>query len=230
MQLFCISYAGGNAYAYLGLTKHLDPDIQLLPLETPGRGRRGREPLLNTISALTTDLLSQMREKIHGPYAIFGHSLGAHLGNLVIRRLIHENQTLPRHLFVSGAAGPSRPRSAALIHSLPKEAFLAEVGKYGGLPKEILAHQELIDYFEPILRADFQAIETHVHQPAPPMNLPITAMTGSQDAIVTLDQIQLWQKETLHPLTIERFPGDHFFIFEQWPRIGEIISETLHKP
>ncbi|MBF0272357.1 MAG: thioesterase [Magnetococcales bacterium] len=227
MQLFCIPYAGGNAYAYLGLTKHADDFIQVVPLESPGRGRRGQEPLLETIGALTDDLVSLIRSQVRGPFALFGHSLGAYLANLVSRRLMDEFQLPPCHLFVSGAAGPTRLKPANLIHQLPKADFLAEVGKYGGIPKAILAHQELIDYFEPILRADFKAIETDHYPAPPPMDLGITAMTGSLDTIVTLELIRLWQAETRRPLVIEPFPGDHFFIFEQWPRIGEILSQTL---
>ncbi|MBF0163570.1 MAG: thioesterase [Magnetococcales bacterium] len=226
-QLFCLPYAGGNAYAFLGLGKHVDDFIRTVPLEPPGRGRRGQEPLLTSIEAITEDLANLIRGCLEGPYALIGHSLGAYLANLVIRRLIDLGVETPRHLFVSGAAGPTRPKKSKLIHGLSKEAFLAEVSQYGGLPQQVLAHQELIDYFEPILRADFQAVETHHYQPSDPLPVPITALTGAKDSIVTLDLVRLWQAETRHPLTIEHFPGDHFFIFEAWPRIGEIVSKTL---
>ncbi|MBF0213627.1 MAG: thioesterase [Magnetococcales bacterium] len=227
MQLFCIPYAGGNAYSFLGLTKHTDDWLQVHPLETPGRGRRGQEPLLETIPELTEDLLKQIRSRVNGPYALYGHSLGAYLANLVIRRLLEERHAPPCHLFVSGAAGPTRLKPERLIHRLPKDEFLSEVGKYGGLPKEVLALQELIDYFEPILRADFTAIENDRYPGLPPLDLDITVMTGVRDSLVTMELVRLWQAETRRPLTIEPYPGDHFFIFEQWPRIGERICNTL---
>ncbi|MEO5347491.1 MAG: thioesterase domain-containing protein [Magnetococcus sp. YQC-9] len=226
-QLFCFPYAGGNAYAFLGLGKHVDDFIQTVPLEPPGRGRRGQEPLLNSIEAITADLAFQIRSRLQLPYALFGHSLGAYLANLVIRHLLADGVEPPRHLFVSGAAGPTRPKKSKLIHGLSKADFLAEVSQYGGLPRAVLGHQELIDYFEPILRADFQAVETHHYQPGAPLPVPITALTGAKDSIVTLELVRLWQEESRHPLVIEHFPGDHFFIFEEWPRIGEIVSRTL---
>ncbi|MBF0153444.1 MAG: thioesterase [Magnetococcales bacterium] len=230
IELFCIPFAGGNVYSYQRLAKHVPGHIKVTPLEPPGRGRRSREALLYTIRAMTDDLLAQIQAKAAGAYALYGHSLGAYLGYMAAQRLVAEQATPPRHLFISGSAGPSFPRTKAHIHHLAKNAFLAEVDRYGGLPKEILAHKEMIDYFEPILRADFQAIETNVHRPLAPLDIPMTVMAGSQDRIVPPDHARLWQKESRRPFTFEVFPGEHFFIFEHWPRIGEIMAKTLQDP
>ncbi|MEO5330386.1 MAG: alpha/beta fold hydrolase [Magnetococcus sp. YQC-5] len=229
IQLFCIPFAGGNVYSYQGLNRYLSNRVKMIPLEAPGRGRRSREPLLDTIQGLTDDFLAQIRAKRVGPYALYGHSMGAYLCYLVIRRLLLEHDAPPLHLFISGAAGPARvkPKNAT-IHHLPKEDFLAAVQQYGGLPNEILASGEMTDYFVPILRADFQAVETEKKvESRLPLDLAMTVMTGSDDKMVTIEQARLWQAESLQPLSFKVLSGEHFFIFNHWPSIGEIIVNKL---
>ncbi|MBF8273652.1 MAG: Thioesterase [Magnetococcales bacterium] len=228
IQLFCIPFAGGNVYSYQGFHKHVGDRTKTVPLEYPGRGRRTKEPLLFSIQELCFDLVAQMRSCIRGPYALFGHSMGAYLGYLAVRSLVTEGSfPLPCHMFVSGASGPSLPRTQTNLHTLGKMAFIAELVKYGGMPKELIANKELTDYFEPILRADFQAIETDTIQARPPLDLAITVMTGVADKIITLDKARAWQAETTIPITVHTFPGEHFFIFDHWPHIGKIVEKTL---
>ena len=75
--LFCIPHAGGNG-AYYALFGELFPDsIKAVPLDLPGKGRRCREPLLDSMESLSRDLLEQMRPTAQTvPYASVGHSMG----------------------------------------------------------------------------------------------------------------------------------------------------------
>ena len=43
VRLFCFPYAGGAAFAYRGWEKHLPREVELYPVELPGRGSRLRE-------------------------------------------------------------------------------------------------------------------------------------------------------------------------------------------
>lgn len=233
MQLFCIPFAGGTVYSYNGLSKHMDNTIiQVIPLEPPGRGRRSGEELLSSIQDLTFDFLNQLKSKIRGPYALYGHSMGGYLSYLIARHLMTpsgypHNLLAPQHLFISGCSGPSTNKPKSTLHQLPKNTFLSEVEKFGALPKEIVFHSEMTDYFEPILRADFKAIETDFYQSKDPLNIPITAMAGSKDLKTPPEHILLWQKETTQPLSFKVFDGDHFFIFDHWLEISVIFIKTV---
>ena len=57
-------------------------------------------------------------------------------------------------LFVSGSRIPSIPEPNP-IYFLSDETFKRELGRFEGTPKEILENQELLDFFLPMLRADF---------------------------------------------------------------------------
>jgi surfactin synthase thioesterase subunit len=229
ITLYCLPFAGGNAFSYRHFQAHLADAIQVIALELPGRGKRFKEPLLTTMEAMIVDMFLQIQKGItpNNPYAIYGHSMGALLGYELTRYILYANLPPPQHLFFSGRRAPSVPDDLPLKHSLPKEEFMKAVKDLGGCPPELLAHQELTDLFEPILRADFQAIETYVYTPASPINVPITLLHGSDDEEVTYDQLLPWQQETRQQLIIQSFLGDHFFIFEHLAQIGRLLSQTL---
>ncbi|MCK5524983.1 MAG: hypothetical protein KAI83_17790 [Thiomargarita sp.] len=80
----------------------------------------------------------------------------------------------------------------------------------GGLPPEILEHTELMDFFEPIVRADFKALETYIYQSASPFDIPITILHGLADKEVAYQDLLPWQQESCQPIAIKTFSGGTF--------------------
>ncbi|MFF4591167.1 ACP S-malonyltransferase [Streptomyces sp. NPDC001388] len=224
-RLFYVAYAGGDERAYAGLAEHC-PGIDVVALERPGRGRRTSEPLLREPAAIVDDLLAQLRDRLDGPYALYGHSLGARLAFLLCHRLRAEGLPEPAHLFVSGESGPAIPSRERDTWRLPTEDFWQRLKQLGGIPSELWDHADLMVFYERVLRADFAALGAYEHTDQPPLDLPVTAMYG-EDEWFTRADIDAWQRETTRPLTVHRFPGDHFFIREQWPALGRIVTSRL---
>jgi len=225
ITLFALPYAGGNMWSYRRLEASLPPTIKLTGIELPGRGRRSAEPLATSIDALADDVSRQLRARAGGRYALFGHSMGALLGLLTIRRLAEASQPLPEVFFVSGCEAPTK-RTPRRRYALGTREFLDMLHEMGGCPPEVLADQELLDLFEPVLRADFQAFETWPEVSGPPLDVPIVAMRGTEDE-VSEDAARAWGLETRHPMTYTEFPGGHFFLLQHWPAIGSIIRAHL---
>jgi surfactin synthase thioesterase subunit len=187
------------------------------------------EPLLTNIFDLVDDVFYLIKDDLAEPYAIYGHSLGTILGYLLSCKIVRENLPLPLHLFVSGRQGPPIEGEERGWHLLPDAEFIQRVLAYGGIPREVAAEKELMDLFVPIMRADFQALSAYsYHQPEEPLSIPITVMIGSEEDI-TYEEALTWQAVTTHPVSIEQFPGNHFFIFDHLQKIGQLISETLEK-
>lgn len=214
IQFFCLPYAGGSEFAFRPLAKYCPPSWNLSTLAYPGRGRRAEEPLVYTLEALVEDCWQQIKNQLQEPYVLFGHSLGARIAYLLALKIRATASPSPVHLILSGLAGPSVPMKASLRHLLPKTAFKSELKNYGGMPKAILNDEDAFSFFEPIIRADFQAIETWHYQAQPPLSMAATIITGTTDNMTEAD-IQLWQKEFSKPLNFERIAGNHFFLFEQ---------------
>ncbi|MBF0303703.1 MAG: thioesterase [Desulfamplus sp.] len=228
ITLICIPFAGGTSFAFRDINKHIPNHIVPVYIDFPGHGRRLQEPLITDIHDLVSDIFHQIPSFGDRPFVIWGHSMGGTIAYLLTRRLLNAGKKLPLHLFLSGAPGPSIPRREKDVYKLPRQAFLEKVKNYGGVAEEVLAEKDLMDLFLPILRADFQALETYQHIPCPPLPVPITAMLGSREHI-TQEDVKVWQQETELPLNIDNFEGNHFFIFDHINSICSLIKNTLQK-
>ena len=228
INLFCLPFSGGNSYSYRKLEQYTADFINLIVFDLPGHGKRIKEPLLTDITEMAEDVVEQMKNSLSDPYAIYGHSMGATLGYVVSQKIVQQEMNPPIHLFVSGHQGPSVENKREVLHVLPKEEFIEKVLAYGGIPEMVAQEKDLMDLFVPIMRADFQAVETYTHKPAQPLNIPITVMIGL-DEEVTYEEALKWQEVTTQKISLKQFSGGHFFIFDHLPEIGRIISQTLEK-
>ena len=229
INLFLLPFAGGSKYSYRTYKEKAPSFFNVIALEYPGRGNRTDEHLLTDIKALTDDLYYQIKPVVEqgNSYAIFGHSMGGLLAYLLTRKILLNNHVAPLHLFITGTVGPSAPiRSSQQKHLLNKVDFMEEIRKLNGCPDEMLRNEELFEYFEPILRADFTATENYVYEKDYPLNIPITVITGTEERLKATD-IQSWQKATSHIIDFRSMPGDHFFIFHHTVAILGIITKKL---
>ncbi len=226
MKLFCIPYAGGNAWSYRALEPALASGITLEGLELPGRGRRAQEPLSTSLEELADDLFQQICQRAAtSRYAIYGHSMGALLAFLTAHRIRSAGLAQPDALFVSGSDAPAS-RQQHQRHLLPLPQFLTMLRELGGCPPQVLEDRELLNYFEPILRADFTAVETWARRDQPPLTLPLVVMVGTADDTAVADAAD-WALETTASCRVHEFGGDHFFILDHWDAVGATIQQQL---
>ncbi len=80
LTLLCLPYSGASAMVYSRWRRQLPPWLHLQPVELPGRGARYDEPLQTDMRALALQLAREHKPSLHGPYALFGHSLGGVAG------------------------------------------------------------------------------------------------------------------------------------------------------
>ncbi len=225
MKLFCIPFSGGNAYSYSGFKKYMPEEIELINLELPGRGKRIAEDLLTNIDDMTEDLFRIIEPEIMGNYALFGHSLGALLCFTLCRNIAARKVNLPGYLFVSGQTAPFliKPDNR---YSLPDDQFIEMLRQMNGTPEELLADKDFIQFFLPIVKMDFKAIANYKHTISDPLNVPITVLLGNKENISNEDAAK-WQMETNKEITIHRFDGGHFYIYNQTEEICRLLSEKI---
>jgi len=228
INLFCLPFAGGSKYSYRDFEEIAPPFLRITTLEYPGRGSRIKEPLVTDLCALIEDVYQQIKNELDkSTYAIYGHSMGGLVACLLARKILVNGHQPPLHLFITGTMGPSaREKEEKKRHLLGKTAFIDELKKLNGSPQEILNNEELLDYFEPIIRADFKASETYTYEEDLPLNIPFTVITGTEEDMEP-DQIMLWQKETKLKVDFRRMAGTHFFIFKYPDSILGIISKKI---
>lgn len=204
------------------------PFLQVIPLEYPGRGARIKEGFAGDMDVLVDRVYEDMVGRIGDEdYALYGHSMGGIVAFFLAKKLIANNYRPPLHLFITGTTGPA---SKAIIskkrHLMSKVDFIEEIRMLDGCPEEILQNDDLLDFFEPILRADFQVSETYSYTHDAPMDLPLTVITGTEEDMKQED-IQMWQKETTHSVDFRKLTGKHFFILKHPRQIINIISRKI---
>ncbi|MEO1624658.1 MAG: alpha/beta fold hydrolase [Bacteroidota bacterium] len=226
-QLFLLHFAGGNGYSFQFLLPELKPYFETHVLELPGRGRRMEEPLLYDKGTALKDLFRQIKQKrSRAPYVIYGHSMGASMGLL----LTHEMEKLldPPVCFIpTGNAGPGVGRKKER-YKMPRPEFIKALKDLGGVPDEVFENKEIFDFFEPVLRADFEIVEKEYPLPEGfSIQAPVIALMGSDEE--DSEKIENWESYTRGKFQFRHFQGDHFFIHHHASGLSKVIRDGYHQ-
>ncbi|NBF05661.1 alpha/beta fold hydrolase [Pseudomonas sp. Fl5BN2] len=227
LRLFCLPYAGGSAAIFRDWPARFSSDIDVLPLNLPGRGRRMREALLYDLNEIADQVVEAIAPLLEKPCVLFGHSMGACVAFEVARGLRASGLPEPACLIVSGHGAPHLPVRRSLLHRLPDEEFIDEVMRLNGTPPEILKHPEVVDLILPILRADFEAAESYSMTPQPPLTCRIVALGGDDDPGMDNNAVASWGIHTTSSFYYQMLPGDHFFLHGSAEQMFALINKEL---
>ena len=196
MNIFAIPYAGGNSYCYRDLAKASSLGCAWETLELPGRGKRPKEPLLESIEAMASDVVKQIYSRGCEVFKIFGHSMGGLVAHRAVQIIEdrHQNYLSIDHLFISGCRAPGLQRLKAVRASLSRAELISAIDSLGGLPREIREDADLMGFFEPILRADFSAVDRYRPSPVERIHTPITVFSGKNDPEVNDADVAAWRE------------------------------------
>lgn len=229
LRLFMLAHAGGGASAFRGWADALPPDVEVCPVQLPGRENRMMEAPFDRLGALVDALAGALAAYDDLPFAVFGHSNGALIGFELARRARRTAAAGPVHLFVSGRRAPDVRSRQPDVHQLPTDAMIAELAQLGGMPPALLEHRELMELLAPVLRADMALTETYAFADEPPLAVPITVYTGAEDAKVTREDAEAWARHTAGGFRLREFSGDHFYLFAQRDRVAATLSSDLRE-
>ena len=216
MQIVLLPFAGGSSFSYNVLRDHLRHqwrDINLLMLESPGRGRRMREPLLRRFDRIVMDMVDQMDGKLEEGFTLFGHSMGALLAREAAHELKRRSMPMPAHIVCTGSEAPCYLPKGRDYHTRSREELIEVLRGFGGSQSDVLAHPELMQLLEPVFRADFEAVETYRYVERPPLDIPLTVIIGSEEDIAP-EEAAAWDRESTLMRPVIKFPGGHFFLFD----------------
>jgi medium-chain acyl-[acyl-carrier-protein] hydrolase len=206
----------------------LPADVELCPVQLPGRSNRLFERPFTELSVLVEALAQTLSPLLDKPFALFGHSLGALVGFELARQLRRQYDVNPVHLFVSAGCAPQVLPRGVPIHGLPEHEFSKEIRRLNSIPTQILEHEELMESILPRLRADFTIYETYRYSVGPPLNCPISAFGGLDDGKVRRVDLEAWRDQTTASFSLQMVPGGHFFVNTTQPLLLQMLSQELH--
>jgi len=224
LHLFCLPHGGGNALHFHAWAHWVPEGVTVTPVDLPGHGTRLRERLHDQWPALIDDLVAQVGDRVDGPYALFGHSLGALVAFDIARRMTDSGHP-PAVLIAAGRNAPGVPPSHRPIHQLPDGPFLNALVKLGGTPAAIRHQPELLDMYLPVLRADLRLAELYQRPPGADLRCPVLALIGRRDPMTDVHGLAAWQRETTATCELAVLDGPHFFLDE--PEFREVVHARL---
>lgn len=225
-RLFCFPNAGGGASAYTPWIRGLAPEVDVCPVQLPGRENRLGERLIHQMDEMSQELAQALLPLCDRPFAFFGHSMGALLCFALARHLRQRGNPLPAHLFISAYRAPHLPLEDRL-HDVSDDELVRKMLTLNGTRYEVFANPELRRLLLPIFRADFEICETYTYTREAPLDIPITALAGTQDKRASQKELQGWCEHTSQAFTLHMLPGDHFFWQHDSQAIWRIITQAL---
>jgi medium-chain acyl-[acyl-carrier-protein] hydrolase len=215
IRLFCFTYAGGGTAVFSNWAEFLPLNVEVCPIRLPGRESRLQERPYTRIDEIVPPLVEAILPFLDKPFVFYGHSMGAIVAFETARQLRSLNQPEPKQLLVSGCRAPQVPDSDRPIHSLPEAEFVAAMSRLNGTPKAVLVDKDILALLMPLLRADFEAIETYKCLPEKPLACSISIVGAEDDPKADCVNMEAWQDQTCGCFSHHVVPGNHFFIRDE---------------
>ncbi|MFH9672450.1 beta-ketoacyl synthase N-terminal-like domain-containing protein [Streptomyces sp. NPDC017405] len=249
LRLFCLPYGGRGASLFRTWPDALPDDLDVCPVQLPGREDRADERCLEDPDALLDALEPVVRAHADRPFAFYGHSVGALLAYRLAHRLAPTHGDRLRHLFVAAFSCPAagadpllgRVTDACRDLGLPDLPTAGEVLRVrrarpaafhgalaGRLGKDTA--ERLFGAAEPALFADLRLVRGYRHDPAEPrLRVPVTALHGAGDPVVAEADMRAWGRVTDGRFRLDVLPGDHYFCHpdQSLDRVLRLITEHL---
>ena len=228
LRLFCFPPGGAGAVVYRKWIPLFGPEVEVCPLEFPGRLARRQESLLFSLPELVERAAAALRHEISGRFAFFGYSMGSLVAFELARLLRRERGLEPEWLFVAGHAAPQIARRVPTMSGAPDFELLEFFQRtYGALPAQILAYPELLPVISDILRADVHMLERYAYAPEAPLACPIRAFGGLADESTPHTDLSAWQAQTAAHFAAHMFPGGHFFWENSMLDLVRVVRDCL---
>ena len=227
LRLFCLPYAGGAASIYRTWQAAMPAEIEVCPVQPPGRESRLGEPLFRRAEALAEALADNLDGWLDLPFAFFGHSLGSVVAYETLVSLQASRKVEPRALLVSARRAPSTASSWGPVHDLPDDKFRDLIRSFAGTPQEVLDHPELMELLIPLLRADFEINDTYDPPPRALLDCPVVAFGGEHDVGVPRAELEPWAEVTRGSFDLVVLHGDHFSFIHQPTALIEALVARL---
>lgn len=227
-QLLCLPHSGGNASSYRQWLAGVEAgaDIDVVPVQLPGRESRLVEPPYTEQPELIAALSGVVREAGFRRIALFGHSMGAVLA-VNLCRALEASGTPVAHVFASGHAGPAQRPTPAFPTDASDETVMAALRDTGAPNYQmLLADAELRAMVLRVIRADLGIVLTGIVA-GPPVEAPLTVLNGEDDPSPATWDPGEWAEVTKGAYASHVLPGDHFYLVEQGREVARIIRSAL---
>jgi surfactin synthase thioesterase subunit len=225
--LVCLGFAGAGASFFHPWREIAPGGLRIVAPQLPGREWRIEEEPPADVGAAVELLLPDVVAAGTGRrMALFGQCFGAILAFELARRLVTVDGVDLVHLFPSGSPSPwtRRPR---WVTGLDDDELVRLVREDIGYAHEALAVPELRELLVPALRADMESHERYIAADGEPLAVPVTALRGRADPVVSAGQANEWAGATTEKFTLVEFDGAHMYLVDGAEQLLALIADAV---
>lgn len=223
VRVICFPHIGAGASLYNEWAERLPQGAELCAVRLPARENRLDEQPIEDLPDLLDTLGSVLAPVTKGRFVLFGHCSGSMLAFHFARWLRAHGREQPELLAVSSIEAPSVRVVESPLHQMPRDELFERVVSFGGMKAGILADPEMMDIFEPVLRADCRLVERISYAPEPPLDIPIVVAGGMHDTLLSYESMAAWRWETTRSFSMHMYATDHFVLEESAELIGALL-------
>ncbi|MFF3500488.1 thioesterase II family protein [Streptomyces sp. NPDC003247] len=224
--LVLLHHAGGSAASFAPFARWLPADWNLWSVDLPGRLMATGERACRTSAEAAAYLVPELRSLLPGPYAVFGHSMGALVAFETARELSAQGLT-PRWVGLSGAPAPGHRPDRAQRHLWPRDRLIAFMRGLGGTPEQVFEMPDLLELMVEVLRHDLSIVDTYEVHAGPPLQAPLTVLTGEDDPVAGPRTAAPWGERTTARTTARSWPGGHFYLFDHAQEVCAAVRDEI---
>ena len=190
-RLFCFPYSGTGASAFSAWPAAIG-ELEVCPVQFPGRENRLAEPHYGTYENLADALVEALVPRLDRPFAFFGHCAGALPMFEAAVRLAEQGLPQPERLFVSGQAAPHDdvPDRMLSMSEAELRAELESVVRSRG----IRPRPDMIDVGMAVLLRDLAAARAYRRPEPVAVHCPVVVLHWREDPEVSPDQLDGWRQ------------------------------------
>ncbi|MEI5103104.1 alpha/beta fold hydrolase [Streptomyces sp. PmtG] len=218
-RLFCFPFSGSGASAFSAWPEAID-DVEVCPVQFPGRENRLGAPHYGTYENLAASLVEQLAPRLDRPFAFFGHCAGALPAFETVVRLA-ERGLRPDCFFVSGQPAPhDASRDRMLTMTEPELRAELETFIRG---RGIEPRQDMLDVGLAVLLRDLAAAHEYKRTEPVKLECPIVVLHWRDDPEVTLDELEGW-RQYADSVDIRVVDGGHYDFMQAPDELRKLLT------
>jgi surfactin synthase thioesterase subunit len=218
-ELFAFPHAGAGPTVFNFLRDALGgSDVSVIPAVLAGRGRRIREAPHQRMDTLLAEFEDMARRDNYsafsGNYGLLGHCSGAIVAYEIAKILVRSPCANPQLLVACSCLPPPAVRDTG-TGRLPTRELLSQTALMGGTPVALMDDRDFLEVIQRPLRADWQLYDGYVHQPAPPLPVPILAVRGTADPDISPADLRQWHDQTSREFVVRDADAGHWTLTQE---------------
>ncbi|MEG2522337.1 MAG: alpha/beta fold hydrolase [Lachnospiraceae bacterium] len=224
IQIFCLTYAGGNATFFKCLEKYLPQEFEVIAIEYAGHGNRRKEEEYISFDDMVEDIQKIIKLKRNHtiPYSVLGYSMGSLVAFEVLKNRCEEKPLC----FFLAAHEPPHCKSEIQKNGISNDKELKDrIIGLGGIPSQLISNKRFWDIYMPIFKKDYNLL--HRYEFKESVMLDINSIIFYSEEDTPFSKMSEWQWYFKPQCEFCKCPGNHFFFNSSIKLIANKIIEKI---